>query len=45
MTVNSDKVVTNLNSDQLDGKSADNLSRVAVLNIHEATTLPPPIRR
>jgi hypothetical protein len=41
MTVNSDKVVTNLNSDQLDGKSADNLSRVAVLNIHEATTLPP----
>src|SRR5215203_1459810 len=26
MTVNSDKVATNLNSDQLDGKSADNLS-------------------
>src|SRR5215207_1005733 len=40
MKVNRTTKVTNLNSDQVDGKSAENLSRVAVMNINTTTPLP-----
>ena len=40
MKVNSTSKVANLNSDQVDGKSAANLSRVAVMNTGNTTLLP-----
>src|SRR5215204_3399945 len=41
MKVNSTTKVTNLNSDQVDSKSANALSRVAVMNTNNSTVIPP----
>jgi hypothetical protein len=42
MKVNSTTKVANLNSDQVDSKSANALSRVAVMNTNNSTLIPPP---
>ena len=43
MKVNSATKVANLNSDQVDGKSANALSHVAVMNTNNTTLIPPPL--